>query len=242
MFCPKCSAENDDDSVECWQCGASLAGGDQAPPADAGEGPPPAPASTQPRRRPEALGGGAKAGIVVASILLPLAGLIWGLVLLSSGGREKRTWGTVGVVASIVIMLGWGLGIAVGMSAVRNRAQDEATKHTCGANVRFLALGMLMYAGDHQNVLPDASNWETAISSYVRNDDAFVCPSGGKYAMNPALSGVSLMNIPYPAETVLLYEVDDSGQPVKDVHDGGANYAFADGHGRWFSAEDAPDL
>jgi len=74
------------------------------------------------------------------------------------------------------------------------------------------------------------------------NDTLFTCPSGGSYAMNPKLSGASLMQIRFPADLVLVYEVDESGRQLEDVHDGGAYYVSADSHAKWLPASETLDL
>lgn len=63
------------------------------------------------------------------------------------------------------------------------RAREKARQANCSSNVRQLALAMLMYADDNDEVLPyhhTASDyWYEVIRPYVKNVQVFACPSGG---------------------------------------------------------------
>lgn len=240
MRCPKCQAENHESRSKCWQCGASLSGSGDTP--QAGTPAPSRPAPSKPKRKDTQLGGGAKVGILAASFLLPIAGLIWGIVWLVSGTGQKKTWGTAGVVASVVFGAAWGIGVPLTLKAITQDAKARAQQSSCLSNEKQLALGILMYAQDYDEVFPDARNWRTVVYPYVGNKLVFECPNGGYYAMNPRLSRAFLRPISAPASTVLLYEVDADGRQLKSVHNGGANYAFADGHCKWLSADAAHDF
>lgn len=170
----------------------------------------------------------AKAGIIIASVLMPIVGIIWGIVYLTSGQSRRRTWGIWALVISIGIS-GLVLLTVAGFGPIAEHARSKAEQTACLANIKQLVLGTLMYADDHRGYLPNANRWEEAIWPYVANDMVFRCPSGGTYAMAPKLSGMRISQIPNPAETILLYEVDNSGNPLSNVHLGEANYAFVNG-------------
>lgn len=119
-------------------------------------------------------------------------------------------------------------------------------KDTSQSNLKQLALGIMQYAQDHDEKMPDADSWVTEIMPYVQSGAVFQDPAvlGGKwgYAYNRNLSGVSLADVDDPAATVLLFEsatgkknAADAGKSLPAVgrHDGGTNYAFVDGHIHW---------
>jgi len=125
----------------------------------------------------------------------------------------------------------------------RGRAKARVT--ACVSNMKQLALGIQMFAEDYDGRLPGAVTWEEDIMPYVKNEQLFECLSRprrekGGYAINPLVAGSKLEDIADPATTVLLYEVDEHGQPVYP-HNDGANFAFVDGHTRWFSKDNPPE-
>ena len=143
--------------------------------------------------------------------------------------------------------------VALGMLAILGailfptfaRSREKARQTSCIANMKELALAIEMFARDNEGRLPGTVTWEEDIRPYVKNEHVFECPTrpGGEeggYALNPLVGGKKLAEIPEPATTVLLYEVDEHGQPVFPHHDG-ANFAFVDGHVKWFSKRDAPE-
>jgi prepilin-type N-terminal cleavage/methylation domain-containing protein len=89
---------------------------------------------------------------------------------------------------------------------------------------------------------------------YVKNAQIYICPddstkSGNSYEMNSNLCGQSLALASSPAGTPLLipelcgtnlYSANDGyflvgTDRVANVHNGGDNFVFADGHGKWES-------
>ncbi|MGI5818218.1 MAG: prepilin-type N-terminal cleavage/methylation domain-containing protein [Armatimonadota bacterium] len=74
------------------------------------------------------------------------------------------------------------------------RAREKARQSSCLSNVRQLGLATLMYAGDHDEVLPVAIGglpdwsqfWSTVelLQPYVRNTQISVCPSDPVGAVN----------------------------------------------------------
>ena len=141
---------------------------------------------------------------------------------------------------------------------MQGRAADM--KAASQSNLKQLALGIMQYAQDHDDKLPDADRWATEIqpyvtSPYIKADKVFQDPAmlGGKwgYAYNRTLSGVSLSDLDDPAATVLLFEstagrknAADAGESLPPVgrHSGGTNYAFADGHIQWRSDGSRPSF
>ena len=76
------------------------------------------------------------------------------------------------------------------------------------ANLRQLGLGILEYTQDSDTKLPPLQNeqrFETVLSPYVRRPSAFVNPlTGMNYALNAALSYVTVTQVSNPAQTWLI--------------------------------------
>jgi len=72
---------------------------------------------------------------------------------------------------------------------------------TCQDNLKRLALGLIIYATDHDERLPPSHVWSKVIVPHPKGPDAFCCPGddsrrfrhgGGPYAMSLSLSGEAL--------------------------------------------------
>ncbi|HEY3398178.1 MAG TPA: H-X9-DG-CTERM domain-containing protein [Armatimonadota bacterium] len=132
--------------------------------------------------------------------------------------------------------------------------QAKAEQNDCMSNLKQIMLGALMYANDHGQRLPDAAKWMDELMPYVKNELIFKDPAAPElaygYAMNVAFSGVKLDTLALPAETVIFFDsalgtrnAAGGAAAVALRHNGGANYAFADGHCKWDRAplvKDAP--
>jgi prepilin-type processing-associated H-X9-DG protein len=136
------------------------------------------------------------------------------------------------------------------------QAMDKAQMTTCASNLKQISLGIIMYAQDHNETLPDAAKWVDEVMPYVKNEALFHDPQDApdhpwSYAFNKALSGKKLAAIANPAETVLLFDstlgtknASDSGEslPHPGRHSGGNVYAFADGHVKFAQDGSAPAI
>ncbi len=100
MFCPECGSENPDDARFCGACGKTLNDAQQPAP----DSPEPVAQivdldSTQP-----AVSAGLKWGILAASLLVPLIGVIMGIFYMLKGENEdKKSVGRLWLFASIGI-------------------------------------------------------------------------------------------------------------------------------------------
>jgi len=136
----------------------------------------------------------------------------------------------------------------------------------CGA-ISSVTAPWAGYVGSWAYTL-DSVTWDMskgAIYPYVKNVQLFICPSdsagktkGDSYEMNWNCSFAALATFTQPASCVLIGDctMDDGGMgyqpatPPGDVgrfgHNGGANYAYVDGHGKWIAqgkvATDAPTM
>ena len=95
------------------------------------------------------------------------------------------------------------------------RAREKARQSSCMSNEKQLALGVLMYAQDHDGRMPTRyrsgfGHWETAfIQPYVKNSQIAECPSSGygTYGWNQDyLNYTKLAAIDSPSETVMICE------------------------------------
>lgn len=134
-----------------------------------------------------------------------------------------------------LVLLGIGFVLLAFLFPVFARSRSKARVNSCLSNVKQLALGTLMFAGDHDR-LPYASTWSDDIFPYVKNHQIFRCPndeSGAEvsYALVSRWSGAVLKDIPSPGEAIIIYEVQN-GQPAHR-HNGGMNVGYADGHVKW---------
>ena len=68
------------------------------------------------------------------------------------------------------------------------RAREKARQTSCLINVKQLQLAILMYVQDYDEMFPTAyernGRWYTLIDPYVKNKQAWVCPSWQSYRHN----------------------------------------------------------
>jgi hypothetical protein len=140
-------------------------------------------------------------------------------------------------------MASTGLGASVMLEGLALSEQTE-----CLSNLKQLALAVLMWAQDHDEVLPPAKDWGKELFPYLKNEEVFRCPAVPGlecgYAYNADIAGRKLAEIADPAATVLFYEstlgqldAADRGesQPRPGRHNGGNARAYVDGHGKWLA-------
>lgn len=128
------------------------------------------------------------------------------------------------------------------------KARERAKRAISQSNLKQISLGVIQYMQDHDEIMPDAAKWVDEIMPYVKDKALFRDPSAPasqaySYAYNRTLSHQTLAVIEAPASTVMLFEstkgvknAADTGQsvPRPGRYLGGTDYAFADGHVKWF--------
>ena len=125
----------------------------------------------------------------------------------------------------------------------------------CLSNQKQLALSLLMYAQDYDGRFPLANSWTGESLPYNKNTTIYHCPREQvtgvpSYAMNRHLPRVLADSIDKPATTVMLIDaapganrlVGGEDYPFTDRHDTFLIAAFADGHAKRRSMEDASGL
>ena len=105
MFCPECGAQAPDDARFCGECGQAIS---QAPPLRSAAAGPVHAEVVDLEVRQGTVSDALKWGIVAASVLIPLVGIIMGIVYLASGdSEEKKSTGRLWLIAGLVIGVFW---------------------------------------------------------------------------------------------------------------------------------------
>ena len=159
------------------------------------------------------------------------------------------------------------------------KAREKARQASCLSNLKQLGLGMMQYAQDYDEMLPQVYKdqgatrfwWFNDIQPYIKNTQLYKCPSmkgtywGGTYGYAlPMLhiwaeGGVAqktLGTIVRPSEILMAIDAEWPWThycptchatadacctvgcappycPSDEIHNGGANCAFMDGHAKW---------
>jgi prepilin-type processing-associated H-X9-DG protein len=177
-----------------------------------------------------------------------LFGLILGAISIvrinrSNGALRGFGIALAGTIVSGLFLLVLPIVAAMVLPALA-QAKSKAQGIMCMNNMKQMALGVMIYANDHNDLFPGGENWCDAIQPYVGNNQAvFHCPGGRQgdqshYGLNKRLSGMELKSVASPAQTVLLFESEGgwnvSGGPEAVIgaprHRNTVGVAFADGH------------
>lgn len=114
-------------------------------------------------------------------------------------------------------------------------------RDTCAAQLSVLAGAVLRYGDTHGGQLPPQTSWRDDIRGEFARGAELHCPASTavseiRYEINPNVAGRTIRDFTDPRRTVLLYEVDQNGNPVFP-HLRAANYAFLDGRVTAYPAE-----
>ncbi len=132
------------------------------------------------------------------------------------------------------------------------RAREKARQTTCQSNQRQVAAAIQMYVQDHDEALPNAKTWNSAIGV---GNEVLNCPSNSNktspdyfYVGGSFLSDAGIGEVSSPSDAPLLgdFKTPESGKPYIDDnglgdlqiavansdarHSGSAVFAFVDGH------------
>lgn len=176
-----------------------------------------------------------------------LFGLVLGIIALvqtsrSRGALRGNGIALAGSILSGLLLLFLPILAALLLPAMA-QAKSKAQSVMCMNNMKQLALGGIMYAGDNKDRFPSADSWCDAVGKYVPSPRTFQCPAGNPaekchYAFNAKLSGMEVRTVNSPAQTVLMFETDGgwnlSGGPElvlkRRRHGNLIGFVFADGH------------
>ncbi len=138
------------------------------------------------------------------------------------------------------------------------RAREAARTTNCASNVRQLMLGVLMYAQDYNELLPDEqynlggggneplvdASWRGAIFPYIANAQLFICPShsptGGNHGIFDGRYADQKMTASYAINDWHQGSSSDSttntgrspkGQPLARVSDASSVIFIVESHG-----------
>jgi len=199
--------------------------------------------------------------VLAVSILAVIAGTAHQML---SSGRQTLVAKIVAFKAGVLVrLLFLALAFAIGMVPyLLETAQPRARRDVCLYNMKRLAEAALMYASDHDHVLPPAQHWSDAIAHYspIRDEGTFWCPSSlgerprdqrwSDYAINEPMGGANVSRLTHSDRAVLLFESelgwDAAGGrpdlPSTPRHFDGDSYAFADAHAKWYPRRQAGQL
>ncbi|GEM_PF-5686105 len=125
------------------------------------------------------------------------------------------------------------LGYVVHLTQLANQRDQE---DQCAAEMRMVVEAILLYAKEHDGILPSGPDWKRDLMPYLTTEADLQCPSsdGGTtvgYELNPNISGQSLDEYEYPDRVVCLYEALSSGERAYP-HGGLTQCAFLNGRTR----------
>ena len=138
----------------------------------------------------------------------------------------------------------------------------------CQSNLNQLSLALLLYCDDYDNKTPPAGDWVAGAEPYAKNWSLHLCPAhiipftplSGRppmvsYALNAKAAGSkALGSFPSPATQILFFETNSAspapvdagkslvkpGRHFTSSYGQGNNYAFLDGHVKFFPDTSPP--
>lgn len=117
------------------------------------------------------------------------------------------------------------------------RPAREARANLCIANVKQVALAIMLCNADHEDKFFKGS-LRGSVSAYLKRPEALNCPGTHQpYMFNRKLAGVALTSIVNPAQTIMIYEGTEG--KLRFDHDGRTVIGFADGHVKMMSKDQA---
>lgn len=95
---------------------------------------------------------------------------------------------------------------------VLSQAKEKGRMTSCASNMRQLALGLMMYAGDSGQSLPTSTNyevaegaperiWVTSLAELLQSEQVFLCPSAKTTRFERYWSGRGWLSIGYSGNT-----------------------------------------
>jgi len=145
---------------------------------------------------------------------------------------------------------------------IPSTSRRKAKQVSCLSNLKQIGTGTMMYVQDYDECLPPASEWQTNLMIYIKNDQVYHCPEAvvgkaqppppdsGSYAYNRALDRMRLKRVADPENTVSTYDSTSVQGNANDAltslprpgrHLSANNVGFADGHAKsWPDSKPLP--
>jgi prepilin-type processing-associated H-X9-DG protein len=157
--------------------------------------------------------------------------------LTQSAGASRSGQADIRPLATLVYM--------ISSPKIAMEARSSAMATSCISNEKQIAVGILMYVQDYDEIFPrKKASYVDLVMPYIKNRQVFTCPLDARgtisYTFNANIQGVSDASIAAPAMTVLLYE--GKNMQLDYRHDGRAAVAFVDGHVKMIGPEAAKSL
>ncbi|HEX8464976.1 MAG TPA: H-X9-DG-CTERM domain-containing protein [Abditibacterium sp.] len=142
----------------------------------------------------------------------------------------------------------------IALEGLPGKDKPPMRRAICQTNLKQIALGIAQYTQDYDEKYPLAKPWTDVVKPYVKTEAIFTCPALSKgqkygYAYNSKLSNKMEQQVAQTNQTVSLYETSVLKRNAYGVgenrafrHQNGANYAFADGHVKWFPKTATPSF
>ena len=164
--------------------------------------------------------------------------------------RVHRGFTLMEVMVIVVILIG----VTIVMVPLFANSRERGRQTACLNNQKQIAAMILLYAQDHEGLLPTSPTvWDTLRAQRLPKD-LFVCPTVRKlnlttlendYVYNDAINGQELGQIRLPSSTMLTADGLSAGGDnicrtqldLLERHNNRLNASFVDGHMEWIPAE-----
>ena len=155
---------------------------------------------------------------------------------------QLRTAGTLGDIRPF--NLDQEIAEGAGIQKAVEGARDNSANNNSLNNLKQIGLGLMMYADDHDNKLPDLSDapsLKKALASYLKDEKVFVQPRTGKpYLPNSSLSSKDQKGT-NTANEVVVYEADPAEDGTRAVLFGDAHVERVD-ETRWLELKKTSNI
>jgi prepilin-type processing-associated H-X9-DG protein len=156
------------------------------------------------------------------------------------GRMSCRTCSIIGCLGMILV--------AVVVAPVFLNAGKPSRQSRCLMNLKQVSFAHVMYAREHEDVLPSAARWPEKLYPYTGTPAVHTCPSDDRssgpmwsdtlisYTMHGAVGGMDSETMVEPDEVLLTWDGLVPVGGIDDVifrHNGGANSGYVDGHAKW---------
>lgn len=156
---------------------------------------------------------------------------------------RKRALESPIVVGGVLFMLVVVLFAILAPSFLYSPPKGLAKKSQCFSNLKYMALGAIMYSDDYDGLAPTPSRWMDQTKDYTKQESVYHCPELPQgefgYSVNDHIAGKRLPTGPRSSTWVLFFESKEPGRNAHGVptettqafrHENTTSIAYADGH------------